>query len=143
MRIRNPGIVLAVVLGALLALPTLAAESASAPEITTEKALEVTTAASCDPTRLQEASPFAVTNPLQDAFDAAGCSASIFCIHGGTVSCSSSTPGTCSAAYGGCGQVSCNGTVTRCAGYCYGDHHCYGFCNGFGGTCKYGCCDCG
>ncbi|MCH9650038.1 MAG: hypothetical protein K0U98_17510 [Deltaproteobacteria bacterium] len=144
MRIRNPGIVLSFVLGAFLALPAIATESAPTLEVTIEKAPGTTnTTASCDPNRLPEGSPFAVTNPLQDAFDAAGCSASISCIHGGTVSCSSTTPGTCSSAYGGCGQVTCNGSTTRCAGYCYWDHHCYGFCNGFGGVCEYGCCECG
>jgi hypothetical protein len=77
---------------------------------------------------------------------ASGCTAEIFCQHGGSVSCSSSVGGTCSSSWGGCGQVTCNGTTTRCDGYCVGDHHCWSFCEETYGSfdfyCNSGCCEC-
>lgn len=75
--------------------------------------------------------------------EAAGCSASYFCVHGGTVECTSPLAGTCTSSGQHCGRVTCNGQTTWCAGACYFDHHCASFCGGFGGYCdQFDCCVC-
>lgn len=78
--------------------------------------------------------------------EAAGCSASYNCVHGGSVNCSAPT-GTCTSTGQRCGGVTCNGTTTWCAGACLHAFNCANFCyTNYGSTdgdCdSFGCCVC-
>jgi hypothetical protein len=58
-----------------------------------------------------------------------GCTATVNCFHGGSVSCSSPT-GSCTVSYAQCGWVQCGSDpAVRCAGSCVTDIHCASFCN--------------
>lgn len=132
---------LAFLLAVLVTAPAIAAE----PPVAEAPAADATPAPAV---HTQDSTPLPSLEELllPDPQAASGCSAEYFCIHGGSVSCSSPLVGTCTSSGAGCGRVTCNGTTTRCPGYCVGDHHCWSFCGGFEAPNSYcdwgGCCVC-